>query len=321
MDFQQVDPRHSRLEINTPIRTGGFRLISKEKLTEVIVDLLKKASIRLPRSVKEELQNALRREEEEVTRHQLETILENISIAEDREIPVCQDTGVPIFFVKVGRNCSDSREVAAAITEGTVKATKTIPLRENVIHPLTKENSGTNTGWRMPFIYYEMSPEDFTEIQVLLKGFGSEAKTSLAYIPTSEDVIKGTLKFVLDCVRKGFGEPCPPYILGVGMGGTSDIAALLAKKAFLRLPLGKKNPDPAAAELEERLLAAVNATGIGAMGMGGKTTALAVHVELCGTHSAAVPVAVAIQCWADRQAAVRIHSNGTSEFLEERKNG
>jgi fumarate hydratase subunit alpha len=153
MDFQQVDPRHSRLEINTPIRTGGFRLISKEKLTEVIVDLLKKASIRLPRSVKEELQNALRREEEEVTRHQLETILENISIAEDREIPVCQDTGVPIFFVKVGRNCSDSREVAAAITEGTVKATKTIPLRENVIHPLTKENSGTNTGWRMPFIY------------------------------------------------------------------------------------------------------------------------------------------------------------------------
>lgn len=296
-------------------------MISKEKLTEVIVDLLKKASIRLPRSVKDELQNALRREEEEVTRHQLETILENISIAEDRDIPVCQDTGVPIFFVKVGRNWSAIREAAAAITEGTVKATKAIPLRENVIHPLTKENSGTNTGWRMPFIYYEMTPEDFSEIQVLLKGFGSEAKTSLAYIPTSEDVIKGTLKFVLDCVRKGFGEPCPPYILGVGMGGTSDIAALLAKKAFLRLPLGKKNPDPAAADLEEKLLKAVNATGIGAMGMGGKTTALAVHVELCGTHSAAVPVVVAIQCWADRQAAVRIHSNGTFEFLEERKNG
>jgi fumarate hydratase subunit alpha len=296
-------------------------LISKEKLTDVIVDLLKRASIRLPRSVKEELQKALRQEEEEVTRHQLETILENISIAEVRDIPVCQDTGVPIFFVKAGRNWSAIGELAAAITEGTAKATKAIPLRENVIHPLTKENSGTNTGWRMPFIYYEMTPEDFSEIQVLLKGFGSEAKTSLAYIPTSEDVIKGTLKFVLDCVRKGFGEPCPPYILGVGMGGTSDIAAVLAKKAFLRLPLGKKNPDPAAADLEEKLLKAVNATGIGSMGMGGKTTALAVHVELCGTHSAAVPVVVAIQCWADRQAAVRIHSNGTFEFLEERKNG
>jgi len=296
-------------------------LIAKEKLTEVIMELLKRASICLPQSVKDKLQTALREEEEEMTRHQLETILENISIAEGGEIPVCQDTGVPIFFVKVGRNWSASNEVAAAITEGTVKATKAIPLRENVIHPLTKVNSGTNTGWRMPFIYYEMTPEDFTEIQVLLKGFGSEAKTSLAYIPTSEDVVKGTVKFVLDCARKGFGEPCPPYILGVGMGGTSDIAAMLAKKAFLRLPLGEKNPDRAAADLEDKLLAAVNATGIGAMGMGGKTTALAVHVELCGTHSAAVPVVVAVQCWADRQAAVRIHSDETFEFLEERKNG
>ena len=296
-------------------------MISKEKLTEVIMELLKRASICLPQSVKDKLQTALREEEEEMTRHQLETILENISIAEGGEIPVCQDTGVPIFFVKVGRNWSASNEVAAAITEGTVKATKAIPLRENVIHPLTKVNSGTNTGWRMPFIYYEMTPEDFTEIQVLLKGFGSEAKTSLAYIPTSEDVVKGTVKFVLDCARKGFGEPCPPYILGVGMGGTSDIAAMLAKKAFLRLPLGEKNPDRAAADLEDKLLAAVNATGIGAMGMGGKTTALAVHVELCGTHSAAVPVVVAVQCWADRQAAVRIHSDETFEFLEERKNG
>jgi fumarate hydratase subunit alpha len=291
--------------------------MKKEQLTEVIIELLKRASIRLPRSVKEGLQDALSREEAQMARHQLETILENISIAENQSIPVCQDTGVPIFFVKAGRNWAGNQEAAEAITEGTAKATKLIPLRENVIHPLTKENSGTNTGWRMPFIYYEIIPEEFSEIQVLLKGFGSEAKTSLAYIPTSEDVRKGTIKFVLDCARKAFGEPCPPYILGIGMGGTSDIASVLAKKAFLRLPLGKKNADPAARALEEELLQIVNATGIGAMGMGGKTTALAVNIELCGTHSAAVPVAVAIQCWADRQASVRIHGDGTFEFLEE----
>jgi fumarate hydratase subunit alpha len=291
--------------------------MKKEQLTEVIIELLKRASIRLPRSVKEGLQDALSREEAQMARHQLETILENISIAENQSIPVCQDTGVPIFFVKAGRNWAGNQEAAEAITEGTAKATKLIPLRENVIHPLTKENSGTNTGWRMPFIYYEIIPEEFSEIQVLLKGFGSEAKTSLAYIPTSEDVRKGTIKFVLDCARKAFGEPCPPYILGIGMGGTSDIASVLAKKAFLRLPLGKKNADPAARALEEELLQVVNATGIGAMGMGGKTTALAVNIELCGTHSAAVPVAVAIQCWADRQASVRIHGDGTFEFLEE----
>jgi fumarate hydratase subunit alpha len=292
-------------------------VIPKAQLTEVIVELLKRASIRLPRSVKEKLQEALFKEEGEISKHQLETILENISIAEAKKIPVCQDTGVPMFFLKVGRNWPANNDVAAAIIEGTAKATKGIPLRENVIHPLTKENSGTNTGWGMPFIHYEMIPEEFTEIQVLLKGFGSEAKTSLAYIPTSEDVVRGTIKFILDCARKGFGEPCPPYIVGVGMGGTSDIAAILAKKAFLRLPLGKKNPDRAASGLEEKLLEAVNATGIGSMGMGGKTTALAVHVELCGTHSAAVPVVFAIQCWADRQAAVRIHSKGTLEYLED----
>jgi fumarate hydratase subunit alpha len=291
-------------------------LIGKAELTDVVIELLKKASIRLPQSLKEKLDQALQKETSQVARHQLNTILENISIAETHNIPMCQDTGVPIFFLRAGRYCSEIADVVAAITEGTAKATKLIPLRENVIHPLTKENSGTNTGWGMPFIYYEMSPEDFSEIKVLLKGFGSEAKTSLGYIPTSEDVIRGTIKFVLDCVRKGFGEPCPPYIIGVGMGGTSDIAAVLAKKAFLRLPLGKRSPDAAAANLEETLFEAINATGIGSMGMGGDTTALAVHVEFCGTHSAAVPVVVAIQCWADRQATVRIHGNRKIEYIE-----
>jgi len=295
-------------------------LLSQEKLTGAIIELLRRASICLPSSVKEGLKNALAVEDDEIARHQFETIAENIAIAEDREIPVCQDTGVPIFFVKAGKNWPPGPGVVEAIVEGTAKATKQIPLRENVIHPLTKENSGTNTGWRMPFIYYDLIPEDYCEIQVLLKGFGSEAKTSLAYIPTSEDVIKGTIKFVLDCARKAFGEPCPPYIVGLGMGGTSDIAAVLAKKAFLRLPLGKRNPDPAAADLEEKLLRVLNATGIGPVGMGGKTTALAVHVELCGTHSAAVPVVMAIQCWADRQATVRIHGDGKIEFVEDDKN-
>ena len=257
-----------------------------------------------------------------LAKKQLETILENINVAETRQIPVCQDTGVPLFFVKAGRNWQPgSREVAEAIADGTAQATKIIPLRENVIHPLTLKNSGTNTGWKMPYIYYDMIDEDYTEIQVLLKGFGSEAKTSLAYIATTEDITKATTKFVLDCVRKGFGEPCPPYVVGVGMGGTSDIAAVLAKKAFLRLPLRDHNADPAAAELEDKLLKAVNDTGIGAMGMGGETTALAVHVEICGTHSAAVPVVVAIQCWADRQATVRIYGDGSVTYMEDEYNG
>lgn len=296
-------------------------MISKEQLTPVVIELMKRASIHLPDSVKGRLGAACSQEKGILAKKQIETILENINVAETQQIPVCQDTGVPLFFVKVGRNWSMDNQVVEAIKDGTAQATKLIPLRENVIHPLTHKNSGTNTGWKMPYVYYDMIDEDYTEIQVLLKGFGSEAKTSLAYIATTEDITKATTKFVLDCVRKGFGEPCPPYIVGVGMGGTSDIAAVLAKKAFMRLPLRKNNPDPSAAELEEKLLKVVNDTGIGAMGMGGETTALAVHVELCGTHSAAVPVVVAIQCWADRQATVRIHGDGNIEFMEDKYNG
>ena len=166
---------------------------------------------------------------------------------------------MPILFVKVGRGLSFPGGFEKALKDGTARATKIIPLRENVIHPLTKENLGTNTGWGMPFVHYEMIEGDYIEITSLLKGFGSEAKTSLAYIPTSEDVDKGIIKFVLDCCRKALGEPCPPYIIGIGLGGSSDIASMLSKKAFLRLPIGKSNPDPVVRNLEEKIFKAVNA--------------------------------------------------------------
>ena len=169
----------------------------------------------------------------------------------------------------------------------------------------------------MPFLYYEMVNEDFIEITVVLKGYRSEAKTSLAYIPTSEDVKKGIIKFVLDCARKALGEPYLPYILGVGLGGASDIASMLAKKAFIRLPVRKPSPDYESSDLEGKLLKAINSNNIGPMGLVGKTTALALHVEICGTHTAAVPVVVAFQCWANRQATVTIYVNGKFEFLEE----
>ncbi|MEM2901743.1 MAG: fumarate hydratase [Candidatus Bathyarchaeia archaeon] len=293
---------------------GVFRLIDKALVTEVTVELLKRAAVRIPTSVKEALHRAWENEEDELARRQLETILENISLAEAKGVPVCQDTGLPIFYVKAGGSCHEACTVAEGIAEGTAKATKQVPLRENVIHPLSKLNPGLNVGWGMPFIYFEPSTKNFVEITVLLKGFGSEAKTSLAYIPTSEDVEKGIIKYVLDQVEKALGEPCPPYILGLGIGGTSDIAAALAKKAFMRLPPGKPNPDPEAAKLEDKLLKAVNETRVGPMGVGGRTTALAVHVELCGTHTAAVPVVLAFQCWADRQATVKITSEGKVSY-------
>lgn len=287
-------------------------MINQEELTNIVVELMKRASIHLPVSVKEGLKHACNEEDCILAKKHIETILEDINIAERKTIPVCQDTGVPIFFVKVGKNWE--YRTVDAITEGTKKATKLIPLRENVINPITFENSGNNTGWGMPYIHYEMTDEDYTEIKVLLKGFGSEAKTSLCYIATTENLEKGLIKYLLDCARKGFGEPCPPYIIGIGMGGTSDVAASLAKKAFLRLPVTANNPDPNTARLENVLRKALSESGIGAMGMGGSHTALSVNIETCGTHSAAVPIVVATQCWADRQATVRIYSDNTFKF-------
>ena len=291
--------------------------MSVTDLTSFVMELHRKTAIVLPRSVKDALELAYQREDNEIAKGQLETIRKNISIAEERSVPVCQDTGIPIFFIKKSKDFDRMDELKESLVVGTEKATKAIPIRENVIHPLTKANKGTNTGWGMPFVYYDLHDEPYTEVTLLLKGFGSEAKTSLAYFPTSVDVEKGIIKFVLECVRKALGEPCPPYIIGIGAGGTSDIAAYLAKKAFMRLPLGKACKDEHAAALEKKILDAVNATGVGPMGFGGKTTALAVHMEICGTHTGAVPVVVAFQCWADRQATGRLYPDGTFKILEE----
>jgi tartrate/fumarate subfamily iron-sulfur-dependent hydro-lyase alpha chain len=167
----------------------------------------------------------------------------------------------------------------------------------------------------MPYVHFEIEPDvDYLELTALPKGFGSEAKTSLLYIATSEDIALGLTKCVLDSVLSALGEPCPPYIVGIGLGGTAEIAAWLAKKAFLR-PLGTSNPDPLVAKLEADLLDVVNKTGIGAMGVGGAITALAVHIEVCGTHTAAVPVVISFQCWAARSSTARIYSDGRVEYM------
>ena len=290
-------------------------MITQKTIATVTSELLRRATITLPLRVKEAILQAYERETAQQAKFQLKTILENISIAEKGGLCVCQDTGVPLFYVKLGSMASVEGDIREAILQGTKLATEEIPLRQNVIHPLTKKNSGTNTGWGMPYVHFEIEPDaDYMEVTALPKGFGSEAKTSLLYIATSEDIALGLTKCLLDIVLSALGEPCPPYIVGIGLGGTAEIATWLAKKAFLR-PLGTSNPDPLVAKLEADLLEAINRTGIGAMGVGGSVTALGVHIEFCGTHTAAVPVAISFQCWAARSSTARIHSDGRVEYL------
>jgi fumarate hydratase subunit alpha len=288
----------------------------KDVISNTAYQLLKRAAIKLPPEVQAALRKAYQSESSETGKAQLKAILSNIEMAEKYNMCICQDTGVPLFFVKWGLKSGLTFDIRKPLTEATKKATVDIPLRHNVINPLTKENPGTNTGWGMPYIYYDIDSEiDYIEITAVPKGFGSEAKSSLVWIVTSESMPEAITRCVVDNALMAMGEPCPPTIVGLGIGGTCDVAMHLAKKALFRTPLGSPNPDPIVADLERKILKALNATGLGPMAMGGDTTSLAVHAEICGTHTAVVPLGITYQCWAARYSTARIYPDGKVSYL------
>jgi fumarate hydratase subunit alpha len=186
-----------------------------------------------------------------------------------------------------------------------------VPLRPNEVHPITRENSGTNVGTGMPRIVYRPTDDPWMEITVLPKGAGAENMSALAMLTPSQG-LKGIKSFVLDTVVGAGGRPCPPTIVGVGIGGTADQAMEMAKEALLR-PLDQGNEDPKLDELERELKEALNRTGVGPMGLGGRTTVLGVRARLAYCHTASLPVAVNLQCWTARRATVRVHPDGSWE--------
>lgn len=283
-------------------------MISRQLIEDVAFNLLKKSSIDLPGDVVEAIKNAVNCETSEIARIQLNTILDNIREASKCLIPMCQDTGIPLFFVK--GNCC--REIIEGIRAGVLRATDKIPLRPNAVHPITRMNSGNNTGVNMPYVHFSPSEDGFIEIAVLPKGAGAENMSALKMLNPS-DGLDGVKSFVLDTVVSAGGKPCPPIIVGIGIGGSSDIAMTLAKEALL-LPINKKNSDAMLSSLEENILAALNETGIGPMGLGGRTTALGVKIKIAHCHTASLPVGVNIQCWAARKAFARIYSDGIVEY-------
>lgn len=280
---------------------------------DVGVKLLRLAVTKLPQDVKESLQRAYREEESGAGKTQLEAILKNIDLAEKTSTPMCQDTGVIIFYIKAGAQTENLDKIEKALSKATVRATKEVPLRPNAVDPFTQKNSGDNTGRYVPFVHWEIVSGDTIEITVLPKGGGSENVCTLGMISPGTGV-KGLKKSVMDALMKAGAKPCPPNILGVAVGGGADIAMKLAKEALLR-PLNEPNPDPELAKLEKELYDAANMTGIGPMGLGGKFTVLGVKIDYAHRHPASYPVAVAFQCWAARKASARIHADGTVEYL------
>ncbi|MGC9443311.1 MAG: fumarate hydratase [Candidatus Methanospirareceae archaeon] len=293
-------------------------MITKEMIKAVIVNLLQRAETSLPDDVKAALRSAYERETSEIARVQLAAMLENIRLAEDLQRPLCQDTGLPMVFLKLGHvsGSLDLGDIEEGIREGVAAATEQIPLRSNVVDSITRQGVGGNLGEQIPYINYTVDPAlDGLTITVFPKGGGSENMSRFAMLtPRQNEEARQAIKaFVLETVVEAGGKPCPPTIIGVGVGGSADLAMKLAKLAVLR-PIGERNKEERIARLEAELLDAVNQTGIGPMGLGGATTALDVHIETAGTHITGLPVAVNFQCWAARQASAIIHADGTVEY-------
>jgi len=285
---------------------------------QLVEDTAKELYIRalkvLPPDVKDALKGAYERETHETAKQILQTILKNIEVAEEQDLLICQDTGLPIYFVTMGSQFPvDGARVAKALEKGAERATLEHPFRGSSTHPLTRINPQTSVGPGLPVIHWEFDEDsDYLDILMVPKGSGSENMSAMnMFIPA--DGVKALKKFVLDRAIANGSNPCPPGIIGVGIGGTADLVSILAKKAIVR-PVGSKNPDPELAKMEEELLVAINATGIGPMGLGGKTTALAVHIESAYTHITQNPVAVNTQCWPARRARAKIFSDGRVEY-------
>jgi fumarate hydratase subunit alpha len=280
-------------------------MVSDKKLVKPLVALIKEAQTSLPKDVESALRKAYGAETSDVARVQLKEVLENIKAARRRKAPVCQDTGILSFYVKLGERAPvHEKAVKEAVVEAAKTATKTVPLRPNVVSPLTRENTKDNTGYCVPSIEFEHVPGKGVEVTVFAKGAGSENMSRLSMLNPSEG-IEGIKKFVLESVAAAGGCPCPPGVVGVGIGGGSDIAARLAKKALLRR-VGSRNKRTEFAKLEDDLLKGINCLGVGAMGLGGKVSCLGVCVEAADCHTGSLPVAVNINCWALRRASAKV---------------
>ena len=281
-----------------------------DDLKKGVVKLIQKAETELPEDVIYALNKAYETEQG-IAKTQIGAILENIKLARESGRPMCQDTGIQTFFVDVGVDFPEINSIKEVIVDAVSIATREVPLRPNTVDPFTGENHKDNLGKHIPYITWDFVDGDDVFITALPKGGGSENMSKLGMLKPGVG-IDGVKDFVVEEMIKAGGNPCPPTIVGVGIGGGADLSLKLGKKALLR-PVGVRHSDKFIADIEEELIERINGSGIGPMGLGGKTTVLDVHVEWAHRHPASLPVGIVVQCWADRRASMVIHSDGSWE--------
>jgi len=267
----------------------------REALAAATCRAMREAVIYLPADVKQAIAHARASETDAVAAGEYENITRNIEAAERLGVPLCQDTGVPVVYLTLPPHVPFSPVLFDAVAEGIRRATEEVPLRPNVVDPLTRHNSGDNTGTGMPAVHVQ--PGERFAVTVLPKGAGAENVSQVVMLLPSQVEMIGEV--VVRTMLAAEGRPCPPVVLGVGIGGKFDSAPALAKEALLQ-PIDRMDA------FEQKLCDAVNRLGIGPMGLGGKTTALAVKVKIATCHTASLPVAVNVQCWANRHATVEV---------------
>lgn len=279
-----------------------MREIDSSLISEVVARLCINANYHLPPDMKKQIISSSKEESWETASIILDQIIENFNIADENLQPICQDTGLACVFLSIGQDVHIKGNLEEAVNEGVRKGYSKGYLRKSVVSdPLKRVNTGDNTP---AMIYYDICPGDKLKITVAPKGFGSENMSQIKMLKPS-DGIEGVKDFVIKVVEDAGPNPCPPIVVGVGIGGTFDKAAYLAKKALMR-PVDQRNSEDFYAELEEELLEKINALGIGPQGFGGKTTALAVNIEKFPTHIAGLPVAVNINCHVTRHMTEEI---------------
>ena len=283
--------------------------VDPSKVEEAAKELYIRALKRLPPDVKQGFDALSKNETDAGAKRMLGTMIRNISVAEDTDNLLCQDTGIPIYNVWIGRGVEiDGVQLKEAIRRGCARSTREYSFRSSIVHPTTRVNEHNSTGRGIPVINIDFSEREDLVIEMVPKGSGSENNSWLRMAVPAEgvDAIK---TFVIDCVLDAGGKTCPPTIVGVGVGGTADLCVHLAKLAATR-PLGSRCDDAEGAKLEQELTQAVNLLGVGPQGLGGDSTAFAVHVETAATHITMNPVAVNMQCHSARRARATFSEKG-----------
>ena len=280
-----------------------------EKIENALIEAIKRATTRAPDGLVDLLKWVKSEETSEVAKEQLNLMLENFEYGSEKEIPICQDTGILNFFIELGNKFTIISNFKEIIENAVIKATEIVPLRGNSVDPITNENPENNLGINTPPIYINIiDGSENLKITVLPKGGGAE-NISRLFMLNPSDGFERFQERILDVIEEAGGMPCPPVILGIGLGGDATSCMKLAKQALLR-PLNQKNPRKDVAKLELELKNKINNLGIGVMGLGGKITCLAVHIELAMRHPASYPVGLIVQCYSHRLASFEVTNEG-----------